>query len=157
MSLSGSSIRSAAAFRFDRNCVLAATAGQLAAALDLDVPVAAIVIGGSPYDVGIVAHDVRYAISDIGPKAAIIASAGSVAFFRAGELPVEELSKGVDLRMQAAFAIANAIIDQWVTDWRLTRMIRHLDTFGFPGERTDLQWLTAFRSSPGTSKSSSMT
>ncbi len=151
---SGSPIkRTYQAFRFDRNCVLAGTAGQIAAALHLDVPIAAILVGHSPYNVGVVARDIRLADTDIGPKAAIIASAGSVAFFKAGGMPVEELSQNIDVRMQAAIAIARALIEPWVIDWRLTRMIRRLDGYMLPGERTDLTWLMAFKSSPAISTS----
>lgn len=150
-------LRSAAAYRFDRNCVLAATAGQIAACLDLDVEIAAIKVGVSLYDVGIVARDIRLADTKIGPKAAIIASAGSIAFTMAVGLPVELLCKDVDPRMQATLAIADTLIARWVTDWRLAALVKRLDRYSIPGERTDLKWLTAFRNFQPASENSSMT
>src|SRR3954467_1382961 len=69
--------------RFDRNCVLAATAGQIIAANELGLSVSQIIVGESPFGVGNVAYNIKLAAHQIDRRTAIIAIAGAVGFLEA--------------------------------------------------------------------------
>lgn len=137
-------LRSLTARQFDRNCVLAATAGQIAACTELGIPIAAIRVGFCTYDVGIVARDIR--IDDPSPQTAIVVSfAGSVAFHRAADIPLDGIGIDGDQKIRATVAVVADLIDRWTADGRLRALIKVLDTIATPGDLTDLQWLRVLK------------
>lgn len=134
--LNGSPLRLPAARRFDRNCVLAATAGQIIAADALGLEIAAIVVGKTIFDVGPVARDIRLAAPRVNRDAAVIAAAGTLGFSLAAGMTVEEVRAGLEGEALAVSMDAWAMLAPWLIDGRLARLVRQLDVLRFSGTRT---------------------
>lgn len=127
--------RSPAARRFDRNCVLASTASQIVVALALGLEVAEIVTGESPFDVGTVAKDIRLAMPGADLGTAIVASAGAIGFCLAAGMPFEEITAGLQGQPLAAMTTADQLLQPWIDDGRLARLVAALDGFRLAGKR----------------------
>lgn len=125
------------AYRYDRNCVLASTAGQVMMALELGQPIHAIVFGESAVRVGIVAKAVTLADASE-TNAAVIGGAGIVAFYRAADMPLVGIEDDDAARISEAIIIT---VDSWIADGRLAALIRTLGNWTTPGLMTELGWL----------------
>lgn len=138
-------MRSLVAHRFDRNCVLAAVAGQILAALHLDCQIRAIVFGRSALDVGVVATAIELVNPESDGKTALIASAGVVAMRRAADLPLAELLDVKTPKLSASVVVASTLVDEWIVNGRLKALVTVLDVWTTPGEMTDLKWLNVLK------------
>lgn len=135
-------IRLPAAKRFDRNCVLASTAGQIVAAHELGLELAAILVGKTAFDVGLVARDIRLARPKADRNAAIITAAGTLAFALAAGLPIEDVRAGLEGEALAVAGAAAVLLMPWIEDGRFVRLVRALDVYRFDGKR-EVSWSTA--------------
>lgn len=135
-------MRTPLAYIFDRNCVLAATAGQLAAAHLLKVKIAGVIVGYSPWDVGFVAKDIRAAEPKPDAAHATVAAAGTIAFAWAAGRPSADAFAGLSGAPLAALVGADVILSPLVADGRLAALVRELDRFAIPGEWSppDIAW-----------------
>lgn len=127
-------MRTPLAYLFDRNCVLAATAGQIAAAVALDCEIAAVIVGQSPFDIGFVAKDIRLADPKPDAKNAAIAAAGTLSFAWAALRSTAEACDGLSGPPLVAMQTAEAILLPLVADGRLAAMVRRLNRLTIPGE-----------------------
>lgn len=121
--------------RFDRNCVLAATAGQLIAAARLECIVTAIVVGDGMFDVGPVAMDLEFLSPAANRDSAIIAAAGTLGFGLAGGLERKEIIAGLSGAAAEAAEEAADIIMPWVEDGRFAALVKALEPMRFKGKR----------------------
>lgn len=128
--------------RYDRNCVLSATAGQIIAADALELRVEAIVIGSSIFDVGPVAHDIRLAKPKADLNTAIVAAAGTLAFGFAAGMTIDEIREGLEGEARRASLAAETMLMPWISDGRFVRLVRALDVLHFAGRR-EVAWSTA--------------
>lgn len=124
-----------AAKRYDRNCVLAATAGQIIAANTLGLKVDAIIVGDTPFDVGKVASDIRLAKPEIDAKTSLVAMAGIAGFGLAAGLTADEIRSEFEGIRQAAVDTAINILQPWIDNGRYARLVRALDAYQFAGTR----------------------
>lgn len=129
--------------RYDRNCVLACTAGQLVAATVLDCTVASIVIGESPFDVGPVAMDIELVAPAVSRDSAVIAAAGMIGFCLAGGLDPGDVAEGLTNAEADVAAEAAALIMPWIEDGRFAALVAALDPLRFKGKRKIFQWSRA--------------
>lgn len=127
-------MRTPAAWRFDRNCVLSTVAGQLIAAAALKVPVKAVVVGESSFDVGPVAKDIVLEAPGFDADTAVIASAGIVGFLWAAGLPIEE--EGNSPTIQLTMYRAATLLTSSVEDGSYAALVRALDQLKVAGERS---------------------
>lgn len=138
-------MRTLAAYQFDRNCVLAATAGQVLAALNLDCPIKAIVYGQVAVDVGIVAREIKLVDPAADGQTALIAACGAVALNMAGgQPPTDMMGFGAPV-LSAAVTVAMTMVTPWVEDGRMKVLVRTLDRWSIPGDLTELEWLGQFK------------
>lgn len=122
--------------RYDRNCILAMTAGQLLVAQALGKAVKGIVVGKTRYSVGNVAYDVRFAEPlDEGPNSALIAMAAHAALAHASGAPFEMRVKGLTMEQVIQLQRAEAILLPSIVDGSFKRVVQALDDLKAPGLR----------------------
>lgn len=128
-------LRLPSARRYDRNCVLAATAGQVIAAKALGLEVAEIVVGESPFKVGKVAKDIRLAKPGANRETAIVVAAGTLGFAQAAGLELAEIRDELQGEPLAVLDAAISVVMPWIEDGRFARLVRALDAYQFEGRR----------------------
>ena len=122
--------------RFDRNCVLASTAGQIIAASELGMVIEAIIVADTPYKVGKVAADIKLAAPQVDRLTATVAMAGVVGFCQAAGFTPDEIRAGYqEDRQRVVVNDAIGLLRPWIEDGRYARLVKALDTYQFSGTR----------------------
>lgn len=125
-----------AARQFDRNCVLASTAGQIIAAAALGLEVSEIVVGNTLLKVGRVARDIKLAAPRGDRPTTVVAMAGMLGFCQAAGFTVDEIRSEYQSEIEReVVSEAAGLIQPWIDDGRFARLVRALDAYQFSGTR----------------------
>ena len=127
--------RTPAARQFDRNCILAMTAGQLLAARVLEVPVRSIIVSDTLFETGPTARDIRLREPRADASAAIIAAAGTLAFAFAAGMALEDVRDGYSEEMLGVSTLAEVMLTPSIVDGSFAKLAIALGVLRQEGER----------------------
>jgi hypothetical protein len=129
-------VRTPTARQYDRNCVLAATAGQLLAAKHLDLPVRAIVVSpDTPFATGPIASDIRFVDMPSAEQMAVVVSTATLAFGLAAGMTVDDVRQDHTPLMVEVSQTAEKMLVPAIDDGSFARLVAALAMMRKAGER----------------------